>query len=94
MKMTDREWWLVRRESSALINWFAHNPTLRSATLIISKGLTVALTRRHRCNGRAKREEFVLTYGAPNYAAREHIRRHGPKGMIERRWPAKKKGAK
>lgn len=40
----------------------------------LTEGLVVKLTRRHKVDRRDKRVEFVLTFGAPNYAERKFIK--------------------
>lgn len=45
------------------------------ATRYIADDLTVKVTRRHRPRARARQEEFVVTFGKPNYAERAFIRK-------------------
>ena len=51
------------------------NTGARSAVKYESPTYTVKLTRRNKPDKRAKRVEFVLTHGAPNYSEHEFIRR-------------------
>lgn len=46
----------------------------RKATCYINDRLVVRATRRQKPDGRAKRVEMVLTYGAPNFVERRFIR--------------------
>lgn len=48
---------------------------IRQQTAIISKLMTVVVTRRHKPSKRASREEFVVTIGRPNYENRQRIKR-------------------
>lgn len=50
------------------------NPDMRRATVFLSDKLTVKVTRRHRHSRRARYENFVLSYGTPNYAERQFLR--------------------
>lgn len=94
MKMTDQQWSGVRLAIRQLTYVVAHNKELRGVTQFVDGNLTVALTRRHRYTARARSEEFVLTFGRPNYAARMAVKRDPNVFRIFRQWPAKKKGAK
>ena len=68
----------------------------RKATFYISKNLVVRATRRHAPDGRAKRTEMVLTYGAPNFVERRFIRLAAksntklPTKVQVKWWPKKK----
>lgn len=89
--MTDQQWKAVRVAAKRVLFVLAHNKELRGVTEFADGNLTVTLTRRHRHTTRARREEFVLTYGEPNYAARMAVKRDPNVFRIWRAWPKKKK---
>lgn len=45
------------------------------ATKYLDKQTVVKATRRHKINGRARTTEIVVTFGYPNYAEREFIKK-------------------
>lgn len=47
---------------------------VRTATILLSPRQTVTVTRRHKPDGRACREEFVVTIGTPNCRNRERMK--------------------
>lgn len=59
----------VREVFRSTMGWGA-----RMATYYINDRLIVRATRRMAPDGRAKRVEMVLTYGAPNFVERRFIR--------------------
>ncbi len=67
----------------------------KKATFYVSKNLVVRATRRHAPDGRSKRVEMVLTYGAPNFVERRFIRLAGKAGeklptKVQVKWWPKK----
>jgi hypothetical protein len=70
------------------------------ATVYIDEKLIVRATRRMKPDGRAKRVEMVLTYGAPNFVERRFIRLCKEAGeplpvkKAQVKWWPKKKGGR
>lgn len=67
--------------------------TLRRATVYV-KGGTIKATRQRRVDRRSRQETFLLTFGSPNYAEREALKRAKKQGVVLDRvlqvWPAKR----
>lgn len=75
-------------------------PDVRKATHYESATYTVKASHRHRPSARSTRVEIVLSWGRPNYAEREFIRKHKKTASfpldvpVLTFWPKKKPVAK
>lgn len=49
-------------------------PEMRRATVFLAENFTVKATRRFKHSRRARYQNFVLSYGVPNFAERRFIR--------------------
>ena len=57
-----------------IISFLGSDPKRKTATYYIEPKKVIRVTRRHKPNKRATRNEYVVTIGAPNYLATKFIK--------------------